>query len=111
MKKTNELLLNIGFILLGIILTGLFWRYNILLTFIYIIAILIYFKIKYEKGEILFLLVAFALGFIVEAVGTFFVGYQSFTNPSFLGIPLWLPIVWGFGFVVFRRIGNIICKK
>jgi len=30
------------------------------------------------------------------------------TLPILFGIPIWLPIVWGYGFVAMKRIGIIL---
>lgn len=95
-------------VLLGIILTYLFWRNSILLTLIYAAAIVVILRIRYYPGDISALLYGFLLGFLVEVIGTSFSGYQSFTNPDFLGIPIWLPIVWAYGLMAMKRIGIII---
>ena len=48
------------------------------------------------------------VGIVVEVIGTQISGYQSFTKPDFGGIPIWLPIAWGYGFVAMKRIGFIL---
>ena len=95
-------------VLLGIVLTYLFWRNSFLLTLIYLAAIAIILRIKYYSGDLFALLYGFLLGILVEVIGTSVSGYQSFTNPDFLGIPLWLPIVWAYGLMAMKRIGIII---
>ncbi len=95
-------------LLLGIILTGLLWKHNFLLTIIYLIVIAVILKIKHYHGDIHALIYGYVIGFIIETIGTSIAGYQSFTNPDFWGIPFWLPIAWAYGFMLMKRIGIII---
>lgn len=95
-------------LLIGIFLTYLFWKNNIILLAVYLIAISIILKIKYQRGDLSALFYGFIIGLIVETIGTSVSHYQSFANPDFLGIPMWLPIVWAYGFMLMKRIGVII---
>jgi len=95
-------------LLIGIFLTYLFWKNNIILLAVYLIAILIILKIKYQRGDLFALCYGFIIGLLVETVGASVSRYQSFANPDFLGIPMWLPVVWAYGFVLMKRIGVII---
>ncbi len=97
-------------ILIGIIITGLFWDNNVLLAAIYAVFIAGILKLKYVKGEIFVFIYGVVIGLIVEVVGTSVSGYQSFTNPYFAGIPLWLPLVWGYGLLLMGRIHRIWTK-
>jgi len=67
-------------------------------------------EIKYYPGDFQALIYGFIIGLIVEITGNYFVGYQNFANPSFLGIPAWLPIAWAYGFMAMKRIGVLIYK-
>lgn len=59
-------------------------------------------------GERYLYLVGLILGAFIE-VGFRFLGYQQvWTNASFFGVPFWLPIAWGIGFVLITRIGIYI---
>ena len=95
-------------LLIGILLTYLFWKNNIILSIIYLVAILIILKVKYYQGDLFALIYGFVIGLLVETIGTSVSHYQSFANPDFLGIPMWLPIVWAYGFMLMKRIGVII---
>jgi hypothetical protein len=95
-------------ILIGIVLSYFFWKNNILLMIIYIVLIAIVLKIKFYPGDALALIYGFFIGLLVEIIGTSVSGYQSFTNPSFWGIPVWLPIAWAYGLMMMKRIGMII---
>jgi len=93
----------------GILLSYLFWRSNLLLLVIYSVFVLglIYFG-KDRKTEFLIFIYGSIVGFIIETIGTQISGYQSFTQPDVLGIPYWLVVSWGFGFLLMKRISLII---
>lgn len=94
-------------IFFGILFSYLFWQNTILLFMVYVLftAALIYFH--KDKSEWIVFIYGVVVGFIVEVIGTQVSGYQSFINPDFLGIPVWLPIAWGYGFVAMKRIGQL----
>ena len=37
-------------------------------------------------------------------------GVWSYVNPSFLGIPLWLPFAWGFATMLIKRIAETLVR-
>lgn len=93
----------------GIILSYLFWKSNILLLTVYVIAVLLLILIgKDRRIELRILVYGMIAGFATETIGTQISGYQSFTNPDIFGIPYWLIVVWGYGFVLMKRISLII---
>lgn len=51
-------------------------------------------------GVITSLIVEVGLGFILRT--------QHWENASFFGIPCWLPLAWGYGFVVIHQIGDLV---
>ncbi len=64
--------------------------------------------VKYEKGDVVFLIFGLVIMTIMEY---FFVsaGSEIFTRQTLLGVmPLWLPVMWGYGFVAMRRGISII---
>jgi len=80
-----------------------------LLTLSYIIIILISFKIKYVKNEY----EIFIAGFILMSIFEFIfisTGVETFIRNSLFGMPLWLPFLWGYGFVAIRRVGEYLIK-
>lgn len=81
-----------------------------LLSLIYIAIVLISFKIKYIKNEY----VVFITGFIAMIIFEYLfvlTGVETFTrNSLFNAIPIWIPILWGYGFVAIRRAGEYLIK-
>ena len=85
-----------------------FTRNEIAFTLVIAGLLLINFKLKYYKNEWLLFLIGSILGFIIEVVLGLIHRMQFWGQGSLFGVPIWLPIVWGCGFVFIRRIGNLI---
>lgn len=75
----------------------------ILLSFIYS-----YTFDEYEKREWLLAVVGFALGLIIEVGMGIYARQQYWSETFFLGVPIWLPFIWGYAFIIMRRVGNRI---
>ena len=74
-----------------------------LLTLIYIVIILISFVVKKEKGDIFIFLFGFFAMILSEMV-FISTGVETFVRNTLFGLmPLWLPFLWGYGFVVIKR--------
>ncbi|MCL5438769.1 MAG: hypothetical protein M1268_02135 [Patescibacteria group bacterium] len=66
--------------------------------------------IKFESKDILFFIFGFCVMVIFEYlfVST---GAETFSRNSLFGLmPLWLPFLWGYGFVAIKRSVNILNK-
>lgn len=109
-NKIKLLALELWPFLIGIIIMALFWRQEILASILILVIIIIMFSIKYEKNEIYLYFLGVLIGAIVELWGQLIVHFQNFTQGLLLGMPLWLPLVWGYAFIAMRRIGNLIVK-
>ena len=87
-----------------------FIKNDYLLALIYTIIILASFKIRYITDEYK----VFIAGFILMPVFEFVfikTGVETFQRNSLLGfMPLWLPFLWGYGFVAIRRVSIYIIK-
>lgn len=73
------------------------------LTVAYIGIIIISFLVKKEKGEIPIFFLGFFMMMLSEIV---FVstGVETFVRNTLFGLmPLWLPFLWGYGFVAIKR--------
>jgi len=80
-----------------------------LLSLLYIAVILISFKIKYVKNEYKIFIAGFILMIIFEFI-FISTGVETFIRNSLFGMPLWLPFLWGYGFVAIRRVGEYLIK-
>lgn len=78
------------------------------LSLVYIVIISLSFYLKKEKYDFF----VFVFGFVVMTIfENLFVktGVETFQRNSLFGImPLWLPLLWGYGFVVIKRAINVI---
>ncbi len=108
MNKISKVLLETGPILFGILLSYLFWQNSIVLLTLYLTLTLGLIYLHKDKSELIIFAYGIVIGTLVEILGTQVSGYQSFTKPDFRGIPMWLPIVWGYGFIAMKRIGLIL---
>lgn len=91
---------------LSLIFVGLFWKNNLLtLTLLILSSIILLYKAKKEE-YILFILCAIsgAIAEIIAITG----GAWTYNNNSFLGIPYWLPILWGIAGIFMYRVGRIL---
>ncbi len=88
-----------------------FFKNDYVLTGLYVVIIAASFIVKRDKGDFLFFILRFVAMFISEY---FFLltRVETFTRNSLLGImPLWLPFLWAYVFVVMRRAIVIIDEK
>jgi len=78
------------------------------LSFVYIVIIAASFYVKREKDD----LIVFIFGFFVMTIfENLFVktGVETFQRNSLLGVmPLWLPLLWAYGFVAIKRSINAL---
>jgi len=109
-SKLLQILLNFIPIVLMIVLIP-FVENDYVLTGLYGLIIIVSFLVKYSKKDILF----FIFGFFAMLVSELFfisTGVETFARNSLFGImPLWLPFLWAYVFVVIRRMIVIIDKK
>ena len=102
MKKVIDIFINTIPILLMIWLIPLVQN-DYLLSLFYILVIGISFVFKLEKKD----LVVFSFGFFGMVASEYLfisTGVEVFIRNSLFGLmPLWLPFLWGYGFVVIKR--------
>lgn len=97
--------------LLGPSLLFLFTKNEYLVSLGILLFMIVAFKIKYYKREWIVFLVGILCGIVVEVGGDLIYRLQYWDSGSFFGVPLWLPLFWGYGFVFMRRIGNLIVNS
>jgi hypothetical protein len=102
MKRIKKILINALPVLLMIglipIIVNDYW-----LTLIYICIILVSLIVTKEKND----LIIFIFGFFIMIISEYLfisTGVETFQRNSLLGLmPLWLPFLWGYGFIVIKR--------
>ncbi len=102
MKKASFIFLNALPILIMIGLIPLVAN-DYALTATYLVIIVIALAAKWNRNDLLPLVFGFVVMTIFESI---FVstGIEIFTRNSFLGLmPLWLPLLWAYGFVAIKR--------
>ncbi len=80
------------------------------LTLFYILIILFSFWLHRNKNDFLIFFLGFILMIFFEYI---FIktGVETFVRNSLLGVmPLWLPFLWGYGFIVIARSVKILEK-
>lgn len=111
-EKLKQLAIHSFPLAIGMVFSCLFWRQSALLLGLYIVMVLLLILSgKDKKIEFLILAYGMAVGFFIETIGTQVGRYQSFASPNFLGIPWWLIIAWGYGFVLMKRVSLTIGTK
>ena len=102
MKKALKITLNATPILIMIGLIPLITN-DYLLTVVYIALIAVSLIIKNTKNDLL----VFTLGFFIMIASEYLfvsTGVETFQRNSLFGLmPLWLPFLWGYGFVAIKR--------
>jgi hypothetical protein len=73
------------------------------LLWTYVVIIWVLFSLKHERGEIRLLLIGAVVMFLFELL-FISTGVETFERNSLFGMmPIWLPVLWGFGFVQMKR--------
>jgi hypothetical protein len=108
-RVEKELIFEIVLFSVGIAAISLFYKNNILLTFLLIVAWLVGIKFWHKKHDVYFFISGAIIGPVGEIICIYF-GVWQYTNPTFLGIPLWLPFAWGFATMLIKRIGETFLK-
>ena len=74
-----------------------------ILASIYLIIIILALSIKKEKGDFVFMIFGFFVMIISESI-FISTGVETFVRNSLFGLmPVWLPFLWAYAFVVMRR--------
>ncbi len=106
--NTKKIALNIipVFIMIGLVPLI---KNDYYLFFTYIILIGVFLKIRYEKKEYKLLVAGIIFMFLIEF---FFIStkVETFTSQTLVNMPIWLPVLWGYGFISIKRISCELLK-
>lgn len=102
MNKVLKIILNAIPILVMIGLIPLV-RNDYVLTGIYAVIIVVALLIKRGRNDLLILIFGFSIMIALESL-FISTGVETFQRNSLLGLmPLWLPFLWAYGFVIIKR--------
>lgn len=80
------------------------------MTGILVAAYLVRYFVWPDREDHVFYVAGALIGSVTEIIATK-AGIWSYTIPSFLNIPLWLPFAWGFAVVLIIRIGQSFVRE
>nr|AQS34583.1 hypothetical protein [uncultured archaeon] len=95
--------------ILGITLIINFYHSNTLLLVIISIFWLAGLIIWRNYNDFIFFLVGAVIGTIAEII-CINEGVWQYSNPSFIGIPIWLPFAWGLATILIKRTAESILR-
>jgi len=110
MNRVLKLLLTLLPLLVGM-LSLLVTRDERMIAILMVAVIGATFWIQYEPREWIVLVVGIIVGLVLEVGGDLVYQMQYWESGMLWGIPLWLPLFWGYAFVMIRRAGNLMCEK
>ena len=102
-KEIRDVLLVAGLIIYLIISISLMYRNNILLTALIVAGCTMSFWLWHQKEDIYCFVIAMILCPVGEIIFIHF-GAYVYSNPSFLGIPIWLIPLYGLVVLLVRRL-------
>ena len=105
----KELIFEFIVFVIGIAAISMFFKNNLILLLILIAVWGISIAFWHRKIDIIFYIVGAIIGPVAEIVCINY-GVWQYANPSFLGIPIWLPLAWGFAVVMIKRVAETIAK-
>lgn len=114
-KKENvvigkELLFDAMLYAFGVAAVSLLYKNNLLLTFVILAGWLVAVRLWHVKRDIYLFLSAAALGAAAEIIAVRFGAWQ-YSNPTLLGVPIWLPLLWGIAVVFIKRVADTLVKS
>ena len=75
------------------------------------LALCVLLYVRRERGELHLFALGVFLALVIELGLGLVARSQHWEHASLLGIPYWLPLIWGYGFVVIRRVGNLVVRS
>jgi hypothetical protein len=89
--------------LLSLLVVSFFWKEPLLLTFLMVLVSAIMLIVWRKKEDLYLYTIVGLTGALAEAVAIAF-GAWTYTLPTAIGIPIWLPFLWGIAGVVIKKI-------
>ena len=108
-KIEKEVLFELFLFCAGIASIVLLFKNNLLLTLVMIITWGVGLVFWHKKADVIYFITGGIVGPVAEII-CIQSGVWQYANPSFLGIPLWLPFAWGLATVLTKRIAETVIK-
>ena len=109
MRNPKDLCGGIGVVVFLVFIIILFWRDNILTSFLLLVLSGITLFSWRKRRDLLYFIVPGILGPSLEAVCIYF-GAWAYNNPSLI-IPIWLPIAWALAGISMGRIADFFIES
>lgn len=93
----------------GIGSAALFWGNNLLLSLIFLALCAVRLKLYHSGSDLFFFFSGMIFGPLSETILVQF-GVWSYANPTFLGVPVWLPLAWGLATLMVKRFAEIFIR-
>lgn len=100
--KTKKFLYNIILALATLIVTYLFWTDTLLLLTMLVMISFLMLMMELNKASVLLFIIGLIFGPLAEAL-VIYGGVWNYTSSHILGVPIWLPLVWGNAALFFKR--------
>ncbi len=109
MKRATSTAITISTSTLSLISVAFLWEHNLALSLILVILAIIMLLTKRSTKELKTFIICALSGAIAESLAVM-MGAWSYTNPDIVGIPMWLPILWGIAAIFMVRLYSHIRK-
>ncbi|MFH0868605.1 MAG: DUF2878 family protein [archaeon] len=101
-RVKKEFFYELTLFIITVTIVSYFYRNNLLLTALLILLWGLSIMLWHTKQDVQLFITGAVFGTAIELVCTHF-GVWHYGNPSFLGIPVWLPLAWGVFVVMIVR--------
>lgn len=108
-KVKRELIIESAIFWTGIGSAALLYENTQLVTFIFLALCLLRLRLYHRKDDLFFFFSGMIFGPISEMILVQF-GVWRYANPTFLGVPVWLPLAWGLAVLMIKRFAEIFIK-
>ena len=108
-KLLKVLLVDVLLLVVAVALVSLLYKQTVLLTIIMVAGWAIALKLWHSKNDIATLLAGAVAGTLAESIAVM-TGAWKYANPTLLGIPLWLPLLWGGAAMFIRKFADTLAS-
>lgn len=103
LNKMLKQILHYLFSILSLVAVCFLWKYNIILFLVLLAISFLLLFIQKEKSEIWLFIACGFYGALAEIIAIYF-GSWTYNSADFLGVPIWLPVLWGIAALFMKRL-------